>query len=183
MNEDKLIEKRIDGENIFSGVILNVKKDKVELPNGNVATREVIRHNGAVAIVAMTDDGKVCVERQYRYPVNEVITEIPAGKLNSKQEDRLDAAKRELREETGIIASNWKFVGTYYPAAAYSDEVITIYLATGLKQGEQELDDDEFLNVEFVPINDLIKEIMDDKIPDGKTQMAILKVAHQLNIL
>ena len=130
----------------------------------------------------MTDDGKVIVERQFRYPMGQVITEIPAGKLDSKTEDRLAAAKRELEEETGLVADEWMEIGEYYPAAAYCDEVITMYLAKGLHKGTRNLDEDEFLNIREMPLADLVEEIMDGKIADGKTQVAILKVARLLEL-
>ena len=177
MEEAKLREIQTDSENIFDGVILNVKRDQVRLPNGHQSVREVIRHVGAVRVVPVTDDGRVVVERQYRYPIDQVITEIPAGKLDSREEDRLHAAQRELKEETGITADSWTDMGLYYPAAAYSDEKITMYLARGLHRGEQRLDEDEFLNVELVSMEELIEEILSGKITDGKTQAAILKAA------
>ena len=177
MEEKKLREIQVETEDIFDGVILNVKRDQVRLPNGHQSVREVIRHVGAVCVVPVTEDGRVVVERQYRYPIDQVITEIPAGKLDSKEEDRLHAAKRELREETGITADSWIDMGLYYPAPAYSDEKITMYLAQRLHMGEQHLDPDEFLNVEFVPSEELIEEILTGKITDGKTQVAILKAA------
>ncbi len=176
MNQfDNLKEVQIASEEIYDGVILHVCKDTVTLPNGKTARRELIRHVGAVGIVPLTDDGKVIVERQYRYPLDMVITEIPAGKLDSKNEDRLEAAKRELREETGITADEWIEMGVYYPAAAYTDEKITLYLAKGLHFGEQQLDEDEFLNIEAVPLETLVEEVLSGKITDGKTQVAILK--------
>ena len=180
MEERKLREEQIGTENIFSGIILNVKRDRVRLPNGNSSVREVIRHVGAVCVVPVTGDGRVVVERQYRYPIDQVITEIPAGKLDSREEDRLDAAKRELWEETGIRADSWTDMGLYYPAAAYSDEKITRYLAQGLhlkEMGDQHLDEGEFLNVEIRPIGELVEEILSGAITDGKTQAAILKAA------
>ena len=179
---EKLEEIMTDSEKIFDGVMLHVYKDKVELPNGRPAVRELIRHVGAVGVIPITEDGRVIIERQYRYPINKVITEIPAGKLDSKAEDRLEAAKRELREETGYAAEEWIDIGEYYPTSAYSDEIITLYLAKGLKKGEQELDEDEFLNVELVPLQDLVEEVMAGKIPDGKTQTAILKAARILGL-
>lgn len=177
-----LIEKTVDSEEIFKGHVVHLFKDNITLPNGKPATREVIRHVGAVAVVPMTDDGKVVVERQFRYPLNEVITEIPAGKLDSKAEDRLAAAKRELEEETGLLADEWIDLGEYYPAAAYCDEVITMYLAKGLHQGTRHLDEDEFLNIMEVSLEELVEEVMQGKIADGKTQVAILKVARMLKV-
>lgn len=181
-NEEYLREKQLSSEEIFDGVILHVVKDKISLSNGSTSTREVIRHIGAVCIIPVTDNNEAIVERQYRYPFDEVITEIPAGKLDSKTEDRLEAAKRELREETGITADKWTDIGEFYPAAAYSDERITMYLAQGLHYGEQDLDDDELLNVKKVPLSDLVDEVMTGKIPDSKTQVAILKAARILGI-
>lgn len=178
LEKDKnLIEVKTGSEEIFDGVILHVYKDSVTLPNGEPAGRELIRHVGAVGVVPLTDDGKVIVERQFRYPLDKVLTEIPAGKLDSKQEDRLDAAKRELQEETGITADSWTDLGVYYPAAAYTDEVLTIYLAEGLHFGEQNLDEDEFINVEAVPLTELLEQVMDGTIGDGKTLVGILKTA------
>ena len=170
-----LIETTISSEEIFDGQVVHLYKDDISLPNGKPATREVIRHVGAVAIVPMTEDGKVIIERQFRYPLNRVITEIPAGKLDSKSEDRLSAAKRELEEETGYLADEWIELGDYIPAAAYCDEVITMYLAKGLHIGTRNLDEDEFLNVETVSLEELVEDIMQGKIADGKTQAAILK--------
>ena len=180
MKEDELREKKSVSEDIFKGRILHLQLDMVELPNGHVAHREVIRHIGAVCVIPVTEDGKVVVERQYRYPMDEVITEIPAGKLDREDEDPLEAAKRELREETGYTADEWRELGAFYPAAAYCDERIRMYLARGLHKGEQELDSDEFLNVELVPLKTLVGEVMDGKIPDAKTQVAVLKAAKLL---
>jgi ADP-ribose pyrophosphatase len=178
----QLGETQVDSQNIFDGFVLHVKKDTIKLPNGNEATREIIRHIGAVCVVPVTDDNKVIMERQFRYPIDRVITEIPAGKLDDKNEDRLMAAKRELREETGYEADEWLDLGIYYPAPAYSDEKITMYLAKGLHKGERDLDEDEFLNVEEIPIKSLVDDILSGKITDGKTQVAILKAAAHLNI-
>ena len=181
-NEEYLREEKLSSEKIFDGVILHVVRDEIKLSNGNKSTREVIRHVGAVGVVPVTDNNEVIVERQYRYPLDEVITEIPAGKLDSKEEDRLSAAKRELQEETGITADTWTNLGDFHPAAAYSDERLTLYLAQGLHFGSQNLDDDELLNVKKVPISDLVDEIMDGTITDSKTIAAILKTARILGI-
>ena len=179
---EELRELQATSREIFNGRILHLFEDTVTLPNGKPAYREVIRHVGAVCVIPVTEDGKVVVERQFRYPVDRVITEIPAGKLDSRQEPRLEAAKRELREETGITADHWQDLGLFYPAAAYCDEAITMYLATGLHFGDRHLDEDEFLNVELVPLQDLVAEVMAGNIPDAKTQLAILKAARILAI-
>lgn len=173
--DSNLQEIQVSSETIYDGNVLHVREDMVELPNKNIASRELIRHIGAVCVIPVTDDGKVIVERQFRYPVNRVILEIPAGKLDSADEDRLEAAKRELREETGMTAEKWTDIGEYLPAPAYSDERITMYLATGLHSGEQDLDDDEFLEVFRVPLKELVDDVMAGKISDGKTQIAVLK--------
>ena len=177
---ENLTEVKTGSQEIFDGVILHVFKDTVKLPNGNPATREVIRHVGAVGVIPVTDDGKVIVERQFRYPLNRVITEIPAGKLDSFTGDRLSAAKRELEEETGYTAKEWIDMGDYYPTPAYCDERITLYLARGLALGQRHLDEDEFLNFEAVPLETLVEQVMDGTITDGKTQVAILKAARLL---
>lgn len=175
-----LTETTLTSEEIFDGQVVHLYKDTISLPNGKPATREVIRHVGAVAIVPLTEDGKVIVEHQFRYPLDRVITEIPAGKLDNKAEDRLAAAKRELEEETGYLAGEWIELGDYIPAAAYCDEVITMYLAKGLHMGTRNLDEDEFLNIKEVPLEELVEDIMQGKIADGKTQVALLKAYHLL---
>ena len=181
MEFQNLNEVQAGSQEIFDGVVVHLFKDTVTLPNGKPAIREVIRHIGAVAVVPVTDDGKVIVERQFRYPLNEVITEIPAGKLDSFTEDRLSAAKRELEEETGYTAAEWTCLGDYYPAAAYCDERITLYLARGLSLGQRHLDEDEFLNFEAISLEALVADVMVGRITDGKTQVAVLKVWHLLH--
>lgn len=175
-----LTETTISSEEIYDGHVVHLYKDTVELPNGNTSIREVIRHVGAVAIVPITDDGQVVVERQFRYPLNEVITEIPAGKLDGKSEDRLSAAKRELEEETGFLATEWIELGDFVPTVAYCDELITIYLAKGLYKGVRHLDEDEFLNVRLMSLEELVRDVMEGKIIDGKTQVGILKAYHYM---
>ena len=129
---ERLAETKTGSEDIFDGVILHVKRDTVRLPNGNDTVREVIRHIGAVCVIPVLDNGDVIVERQYRYPLDRVILEIPAGKLDAPDEDRLSAIQRELREETGYTADEWTVIGDFHPAPAYSDEYITMYLARKL---------------------------------------------------
>ncbi len=178
----RLSEKKISSEEIFDGIILHVFRDTVMLSNGNTTIREVIRHIGAVCVIPVTDDNQVIVERQYRYPLGRVILEIPAGKLDAPDENRLSAIQRELREETGYTADKWTEIGDFHPAPAYSDEYITMYLARGLHKGEQDLDADEFLDVCTVPLKDLVDEVMSGKISDAKTQVCILKAARILGI-
>lgn len=176
----KLQEEMLSSQDIFKGKILDVKMDTVRLPNGKTATRELIRHIGAVCIVAVTEDDEVIVEHQYRYPFDEVVVEIPAGKLDSKDEDPADAAERELMEETGVTAGDMTYMGKFYPTCGYSDEVIHMYLARNLSFGDRNLDDDEFLDVRAVPIESLVEDIMAGKIPDGKTQAAVMRAYYMI---
>ena len=178
----RLGEKQTSTENIFDGVILHVRRDMVALSNGNTTVLEVIRHIGAVCVIPVTDSNEVIMERQYRYPLNRVILEIPAGKLDAPDEDRLSAIQRELREETGYTADEWTEIGDFQPAPAYSDEFITMYLARGLHKGERHLDDDEFLDVYAIPLSDLVQDVMEGRISDAKTQVCILKAARILGI-
>ena len=178
----RLVEKQTSSEDIFDGVILHVKRDMVALSNGSATVREVIRHIGAVCVIPVTDDNRVIMERQFRYPLNKVILEIPAGKLDAPDEDRLSAIKRELREETGYTADEWTELGDFHPAPAYSDEFITMYMARGLHKGERDLDDDEFLDVYAIPLADLVRDVMEGRISDAKTQVCILKAARILGV-
>ena len=179
---ERLGEKQVASEEIFDGVILHVFRDEVALPNGDRSVREVIAHVAAVCVVPVDADGNVILERQYRYPIDAVITEIPAGKLDGDGEDPLEGAKRELREETGITADKWTDLGLFVPAAAYCAETIRMYLAQDLHQGAQQLDEDEFLDVFRMPLKDAVQLVMDGKIPDSKTQAALLKAARILHI-
>ncbi len=172
---DKLCEKQVSREEIFDGRVLHIVNDKVSLPNGVISGREVALHNGAVCIIPITDDGDVILERQYRYPYDEVLWEIPAGKLEPGEFDRKAAAARELREETGYTADSMVSLGEYYGSPAILRERITMYLATGLHQGKRELDADELLEVVKIPLKEAVDMVMDGKIPDGKTQIAILR--------
>lgn len=178
---DKLTEKKISSENVFRGRLLDVYRDRVQLPNGHESAREYIKHVGAACVVPVDDDGNVIIEKQFRYPFDSVLTEIPAGKLDSKQEPHLDAALRELKEETGYSAKEMIYLGEFYPTCAYSDEIIHMYLAKGLEKGEQRLDEDEFVGVEKKPLKELVDDIMQGRIADGKTQTAILKAYLYLN--
>lgn len=176
MSEKNLVETLIKSEEMYKGALLHIYRDDVQLPNGNTSIREYNTHYGAVCIIPLTDDGEVILERQFRYPIHEVITEIPAGKLDSHDEDPLSAAKRELREETGYTANTWISLGMFMGAAAYSDEKIHMYLAKDLVKGERELDEDEFLDVFKMPLTEAVSEVMKGNIADGKTIAAVLKV-------
>ena len=180
--QNGLREVRTGSEEIFNGIILHVQRDTVRLPNGSPSVREVIRHIGAVCVIPVLDNGDVIMERQYRYPLDQVILEIPAGKLDAADEDRFSAIQRELREETGYTANSWTEIGGFHPAPAYSDEYITMYLARDLRKGERHLDADEFLDVHTVPLKALVEDVMSGKITDAKTQVCILKAARILGL-
>lgn len=183
MSYETLKERQTGSELIFDGRILHVYRDNIALPNGRPADRELIRHIGAVCVIPVTDDGYAVMERQYRYPVDEVILEIPAGKLDSKAEDHEAAARRELEEETGYRAKELIPLGKFYPACAYSDETIWMYLAKGLTCGGRHPDEDEFLDVELIPLRDLVQQVLAGEIPDAKTQIAVLKAAAHEGLL
>ena len=174
---DNLIEKGVSRRDIYDGHVLHVVVDDVILPNGEKAIRELCLHVGAVCIIPITDDGRIVMERQFRYPHGRVFYEIPAGKLNFKDEDPLLAAKRELREETGAVAGKMTYLGPLDTSPALIDEKIHMYMAEDLTFVERDLDDDEFLDVEYASLTDLYKMVMSGEISDAKTQIAVLKVA------
>ena len=172
-----LEEKKIKREEIFDGQVLHVVRDTVELPNGKDATREMCLHVGAVCMIPILEDGRVLMERQFRYPHGRVFYEIPAGKLDSPDEDPLSAAKRELREETGAVADKMTFLGALDTSPALITERIYMYLAEDISFCDRELDDDEFLSVEYAYLSDLYDMVLRGEIADAKTQIAVLKVA------
>jgi len=176
MAYQNLTEKKLTSELIFDGKVLHIYRDTVSLPDGNTASREYIRHIGAVCVVPLTENGQVMVERQYRYPIGKVTLEIPAGKLNTYDEPPTEAARRELKEETGVEAGELIDLGDFYPAAAYSDERIRIFLARNLAFGQTQPDEDEFLSVELISLEELVREILAGNVPDAKTQAAVLRV-------
>ncbi len=163
-----LSEVQLSSEVLFEGRFLRGRRDTVRLPDGSTGVREYIVHPGAVVVVALHDDGQVVVERQFRYPVGQVITEFPAGKLDPG-EAPLACGKRELLEETGFTAREWAYAGRMHLAIGYSDEVIHIYFARGLVQGDRDLDDGEFLDVVRMPVADVLQGVRDGRITDAKT--------------
>ena len=172
---EALEEMQLSSTPIFDGKVLHVRLDEVTLPNGVLSTREYCHHNGAVCVIPLTDEGEVICVRQYRYPFHEDLLEIPAGKLDSPEEDPNDAVRRELREETGAVAKKMIYLGKYYPSPAILDECIYMYLATGLDFGDTEFDDDEFIESVRVPLSKLVELTLEGKIRDGKTQIAVLR--------
>ena len=173
----ELTEKQLSRENILRGKVLHVVRDTVLLPNGEEATREICLHVGAVCIIPLLDDGRVIMERQFRYAHGRVFLEIPAGKLDSPTEDPLAAAKRELREETGAVAGKMTYLGALETSPALINERRHMYLAEDLSFVERELDEDEFLDVEYMKLGDLVNMVMRGEICDAKTQIAVLKLA------
>ena len=173
-------EKTIKKNYIYKGRILNLRNDDVLLPNGKTASREVIEHGGGVCVVALDDDENIYLVSQFRYPYMEEVLEIPAGKLE-KNEDPLLCANRELKEETGCTAESYTMLSRMYPSPGYSAEIIYIYLATGIKTGEQRLDEDEFLNVSKIPLEKAVEMVMDGTITDAKTSVGVLKTAMKLS--
>lgn len=166
-----LREEKISGEDIYGGIFLKMKRDKVSLPDGQEAVREYLTHPGAVAIVALLDDGRVLLEQQYRYPIAKACIEIPAGKLDSN-EDHLLCAQRELEEETGYSAKKWSYIRRIHPVISYSTEFIDIYLAQDLVPGKSHLDEEEFLDVFAAPLEQLIAWVEEGKITDVKTTIS-----------
>lgn len=176
----KLEEKKISSEEIFNGVAIHLFRDEIELPNGNKGVREVVRHPGAVCVLPLTDDGNVIFVNQFRYALNKVTLEVPAGKLE-KGEDPTEAALRELSEETGITANKIVPMGALYTTPALMDEIIYMYIATELTQGEQHLDEDEFVNAIKIPLEKAVEMVMSGEIRDSKTQTMILKADKYFN--
>lgn len=167
-------EKKISSEQIFDGVVVKLFKDKVVLDNGYETAREVIHHPGGVCVVALDEDENVYMVKQFRYPFSTALLEVPAGKLEYG-EDHRECGKRELKEEVGATAESFEYMGCLYPTVAYDTEIIHMYLARKLSFGEQHLDDGEFLDVIKVPLDEAFKMVMENKLPDAKTQTAIMK--------
>lgn len=173
----KLTETRIDGKTIFDGKIIKVIHDKVKLENGETVYREVVRHPGGVCVAAFDNQKNLYFVRQLRYPYGQVVLELPAGKLEpDRSESALEGGKRELTEETGMAASKYYDLGTLYPTPGYCDEIIYMYAAGGLIQKKQRLDEDEFLEVEKIPLDKAVEMVLSGEIKDAKTQVCLLKL-------
>lgn len=164
-----LIESEVSSETVFKGVLLEVRKDQVLLPNGKESLREYIVHPGAVVIMAFLDNGNLLFERQFRYPLRRVFLELPAGKIDHG-EATIDTARRELLEETGYVASEWEYLGLMHPCIGYSDERIEIFAARGLHlAGEKQLDHNEFLEVVELSPEAARQAVWSGQITDAKT--------------
>jgi ADP-ribose pyrophosphatase len=176
LKKQDLTEHFVSGDMVYDGSLLKVRRDVVRLPDGAQATREYIRHPGAVAIVPLFDDGRVLLERQFRYPHRREFIEVPAGKLEPG-EAPLATAKRELKEETGYAAAEWTRLGAMHPAIAYTDEAIEIFICRKLqKVGDTALDPGEFVETLVVGFDEAIAMIRDGRITDSKTVCALLQV-------
>jgi len=164
-----LHEEQLDSTQVFRGRLLDVRLDRVRLPDGEECQREYVRHQGAVAVIAQLDNGQLLLVRQHRYPLRRTFLELPAGKIDPG-EAILDTATRELREETGYSAADWRHLGVMHPCVGYSDERIEIFLARGVRrEAEQNLDSGEFMDVLSLPLEDVLAAIKCGEITDAKT--------------
>ncbi len=172
-----LQEKTLTSTYRFRGHIINVRTDTALLPNGATAGREVVEHPGGVCVAALTGENELLFVRQFRYPYGEVLLELPAGKRDRNDEDPLECGKRELLEETGATAAVYQSLGSVYPTPGFCNEVIYLFLARDITFGASQPDDDEFLEVERIPLNKAVEMVLNGEIRDAKTQIAVLKTA------
>ncbi len=177
MTDEQMIEITKTENVVFDGRIITVYHNEALLPDGTTAMREIVAHPGGVCIAALTDEEELLFVRQFRCPYSEIVTELPAGKLE-KGEDPLEAGIRELSEETGAVAQSITSLGKLYPTPGYCGEIIHLYLATGLSFGTQHTDSDEFLDVIRIPLDKAVDMVMADELRDSKTQVAVLKIAN-----
>ena len=172
-----LKETMVSSQTIFEGKIIKVTLDQARLPDGTLAPREVVYHPGGVAVLALDEDNTVYLVKQYRYPIQQLLLELPAGKLDhGAEENVLLGAQRELSEETGLEAAEWTYLGYTLASPGFCDEALHMYLARGLTRKRQHLDEDEFLDVVTMPFGQLVEQVMDGTITDGKTVSTTLKV-------
>ena len=172
----KLYEKTLETKSVFEGKVINVKHDTVELENGEKAKREIVEHPGGVCIAALDEEQKLLFVRQFRYPYREIVLELPAGKLE-KGQTPLENGKRELLEETGAVGREYITLGKLYPSPGYCGEIIHLYFCKTDHYEKQRLDEDEFVSVEKIPLNKAVEMVLNNEIPDAKTQVAVLKTA------
>lgn len=181
MTQDRLTETVTAREDIFSGKVIHVQKWTVELPDGGTSFREIALHRGAAAVVPIDEEGNVYLVRQYRCALGRLTLEIPAGKLDREGEDRLLCAKRELKEETGFTARSWEKLTDLATTPGFTNEVIGVYLATGLEKGEVSPDEDEFIDMVKLPFAEALKLVTDGKISDSKTIVGLLLAKERLS--
>lgn len=167
-----MVEKTISSQSIYEGRIIQVRVEEVELPNGKTASREIVHHNGAVAVLAITDEDQIVLVRQYRKPMDRILLEVPAGKLEG-DEDPKSCAERELVEETGFKAKEMDQIASFYTSPGFSDELVHLYRGKGLTAGDAQPDEDEFVEVLYLSLPEAKKYIETGEIKDAKTIMAI----------
>ena len=170
----ELMERTLSRREIYDGRVVRLHVDEVALPNGKTSVREVVDHPGGVCILALDDENRAALVRQYRYVFSRVMTELPAGKREAGEAPEV-TARRELWEEVGARASEWTDLGTMIPSPGCYGETLYLYLARGLTFGEQHLDPDEFLNVDWMPLEELAEKCLSGRIRDAKTVVAVLK--------
>ncbi len=171
-----LSEKTLSSKSVFDGKILHITVDDIELPDGKTSKREVVNHPGGVAVAALDDENNLYFVRQFRYPYKEVVLELPAGKLE-KGSTPLENGKRELLEEVGAEGYSYISLGQVYPSPGYTSEIIYLYACRIKSEGDSRLDEGEFLNVEKISLDKALEMVVNNMIPDAKTQIAVLKVA------
>ena len=172
----KLTEKTLEQQYLFHGKIIQVRLDKAELENGAVVNREVVEHPGGVSVAVLTENQELLFVRQFRYPYGETILELPAGKLE-KGEDPFEAMQREQKEETGTTGTEYVSLGNIYPTPGYTNEIIRMWACRVESWGEQDPDDDEFIEVERIPLDKAVEMVLQGQLPDAKTQIGVLKTA------
>ncbi|MEX0846052.1 MAG: NUDIX hydrolase [Balneolaceae bacterium] len=175
MNEHKLlVERTLTSEEVFKGKLLHIFYDEVELPDGSASSREWIKHPGACAVVPIYENGDLMMIRQFRYPMGQIFWEVPAGKIDAGEpEDQ--TAVRELREEAGVLTSDYTYIGHFYPGIGYSDEIIHIYAAWNLQSVPQQVDEDEFVTRQRIPFKEAVDMVHSGEINDGKTVICLLR--------
>lgn len=177
-NDQHLIETRVESERVFDGALLHINRDTVRLPDGGLATREYVLHPGAVMVIPVLDDGRLLMERQFRYPLDRVFIEFPAGKLDP-DETPLACGQRELLEETGYTARDWDYLGVLHPIISYTTEEIHLFIARGLTAGEARLDEGEFVETVAMGMDELVDGVLSGRITDAKTVSGLFWLQHR----
>lgn len=173
-DSDQLVERKLTSQKVFSGRLLHVYFDEVQLPDGSTSTREWIKHPGASAVVPIFENGDVMMVKQFRYPMSQIFYEVPAGKIDP-DETADSTAERELQEEAGLSCKSFSYLGHYYPGIGYSDEIIHLYTAWDITSFEQQVDEDEFVIKKRIPFETAVQMVHKGEISDGKTMVALLR--------
>ena len=176
-DSQELIEQKIDSREVFNGRLLHVFLDEVRLPDGSTSTREWIRHPGAAAVLPVFENGDVMMVKQFRYPLSQIFYEVPAGKLDPGETPG-STARRELKEEAGLVCRQYEYVGHFYPSIGYTNEIIHVYVAWDVQSFQQNVDDDEFLIKERLPFRKAVEMVHSGEISDGKTMITVLRAWH-----